>query len=110
MLVSLFPCLICFVYFVLFMFSLLSFPFLISLLGLSNLVDALRTTVQTKVNEGAVKQQVERNEEMIRSALRAIAAAAKIPNIESATKFDEFLRTTIVEGPLAAKYQQTDLF
>lgn len=74
--------------------------------GLSNLVDALRTTVQTKVNEGAVKQQVERNEEMIRSALRAIAAAAKIPNIESATKFEEFLRTTIVEGPLAAKYQQ----
>jgi cullin-associated NEDD8-dissociated protein 1 len=71
---------------------------------LSNLVDALRTTVQSKVNEGAVKQQVERNEEMIRSALRSIAAAAKIPNIESATKFEEFLRTTIMEGPLAAKY------
>jgi len=57
------------------------------------------------VSEGAVKQQVERNEEMIRSALRSIAAIAKIPNVDSVTKFDEFLKQTIlVPGPLAEKY------
>lgn len=47
---------------------------------------------------------MERNEEMIRSALRSIAAAAKIPNVESATKFDEFLKQTVLVSPLAEKY------
>lgn len=54
--------------------------------GLAQLVEALRATVTTKVSEGAVKQQVERNEEMIRSALRAVAAIGKIPNIDAVTK------------------------
>jgi len=74
--------------------------------GLSALVEALRATVTTKVNEGAVKQQIERNEEMIRSALRAIAAIAKVPNVESVTKFDEFLKQTVSVPPLAEKYAQ----
>jgi len=74
--------------------------------GLAGLVDALRTTVTTKVSEGAVKQQVERNEEMIRSALRAVAAAAKIPNVEAVTKFDEFVKQTVSVPPLADKYAQ----
>lgn len=74
--------------------------------GLPLLVDSLRITVQTKVSEGAVKQQVERNEEMIRSALRSIAAAAKLPNVESATKFDEFLKQIVLVSPLAEKYAQ----
>ncbi len=82
----------------------------ISKLGLSALVDALKVTVTTKLNEGAVKQQVERNEEMIRSALRAIAAIAKIPNVESATKFDEFLKLTVLVPPLAEKHPNRNFF
>jgi cullin-associated NEDD8-dissociated protein 1 len=74
--------------------------------GLPQLIESLRTTVTTKVPEGAVKQQVERNEEMIRSALRAVAAAARIPNVEGVTKFDEFLKQTVLVAPLAEKYAQ----
>lgn len=63
--------------------------------GLDQLVDPLRAIVTTKVKDGAPKQEVESNEELIRSALRAIVAISKIPNAESNRKFDEFLNQTL---------------
>ena len=41
---------------------------------LDSLVDPLQKTINFKPKQDAVKQEVDRNEDMIRSALRAIAA------------------------------------
>lgn len=72
--------------------------------GLDQLVEPLRTVVTSKAKEGAVKQEIERNDELIRGTLRAILALTKIPNIESNHKFEEFLRSTIKTGELGERY------
>jgi len=82
--------------------SVLAGPALLE--GLDQLVEPLRSTVGTKAKEGAVKQEVERNDELIRSALRAIVAVTRIPNVESNHKFDEFLRQSVKTGELAEKF------
>jgi len=82
--------------------SVLAGPALLE--GLDQLVEPLRSTIATKAKEGAVKQEVERNDELIRSALRAIVAITKIPNVESNHKYEEFLRTTVKTGELAEKF------
>jgi cullin-associated NEDD8-dissociated protein 1 len=82
--------------------SVLAGPVLLE--GLDQLVEPLRATIATKAKEGAVKQEVERNDELIRSALRAIVAITRIPNVESNHKFDEFLRQTVKTGELADKF------
>jgi len=82
--------------------SVLAGPVLLE--GLDQLVEPLRATIATKAKEGAVKQEVERNDELVRSALRAIVAITRIPNVESNHKFDEFLRQTVKTGELADKF------
>jgi len=76
------------------------------LAGLDKLIEPLRKTLNEKVREGAVKQQIERNEELKRSALRAIAAVNKIPNVSSNQKFAEFMKNTVKQGELADKFTQ----
>jgi cullin-associated NEDD8-dissociated protein 1 len=56
------------------------------------------------VKDNSVKQQVDRNEELIRSALRAIAAISRIPDIETAVKFDEFVKQTVKTGSYAEQF------
>jgi len=75
------------------------------LAGLDGLVEPLRAAVTSKPKEAAVKQQVERNDELIRSALRAVVFISKIEGIENSFKFQEFLRTTILQGALSEKYE-----
>jgi cullin-associated NEDD8-dissociated protein 1 len=72
--------------------------------GLDHLVEPFRATIGTKPKEGAVKQEVERNDELIRSSLRAIIAITRIPNVESNAKFEEFLKSTVKTGELAEKF------
>jgi len=72
--------------------------------GLDQLVEPMRETVTSKPKEGAVKQDMERNDELIRSCLRAIYGITRIPNVESNHKFDEFLRQVIKTGELAEKF------
>jgi len=72
--------------------------------GLEQLIEPLRATIATKPKEGAVKQEVERNDELIRSTLRALVAITRIPNVESNVKFEEFLRQTVKTGELADKF------
>jgi len=72
--------------------------------GLDQLVEPFRSTLGTKPKEGAVKQEVERNDELIRSSLRAIVAIAKIPNSESNAKWEEFLKQNIMTGELGEKF------
>ena len=46
---------------------------------LDKLVEPLRTTVTTKVKANAVKQEYEKQDELKRSAMRAVAALMAIP-------------------------------
>jgi len=45
------------------------------------------------------------NNELIRSCLRSIAAINKIPDIEGAPKFQDFLKVTVTHGELGKIYQ-----
>lgn len=45
---------------------------------LDSLVDPLQKTINFKPKQDAVKQEIDRNEDMIRSALRAIASLNRI--------------------------------
>jgi len=73
--------------------------------SLDQLVDPLRATVTFKPPQAAVKQEIERNDELVRSALRAVVAIAKVENVDSNMKFEEFMRTTVKTGELAEKYE-----
>lgn len=72
--------------------------------GLDPLIEPLRQCVLSKPKDGAVKQQVERNDELIRSTLRAIAAISRIPETENSPKFQDFLKSTVQQGALLEKY------
>jgi len=72
--------------------------------GLDQLVEPLRATLSTKAKEGAVQQEVERNDELIRSALRAVYTISKNPNVESNIKWEEFMKQTVKVGETAEKY------
>jgi len=71
--------------------------------GLDQLVEPLRATIVNKPKEGAVKQEVERNDEMIRSTLRAVVAIARVPNADSNLKFDELIKQ-VKSGEHATQY------
>jgi vacuolar-type H+-ATPase subunit D/Vma8 len=72
---------------------------------LDALAEPLQGTVTKKVKSDAVKQEVDRNEDMIRSALRAINSLAKIPDAEaSSAKFKTFLNSVVRTGVLGEKY------
>ncbi|KAL6064787.1 Cullin-associated NEDD8-dissociated protein 1 [Balamuthia mandrillaris] len=73
--------------------------------NLDNLVEPLRKTVTTKARDTAVKQQVDQNDELIRSALRAVAAISTIPDVDQSVKFDEFVKGTIKGSPLNEKFE-----
>eukprot|EP01103_Thecamoeba_quadrilineata_P012984 TRINITY_DN3476_c0_g1_i1.p1 TRINITY_DN3476_c0_g1~~TRINITY_DN3476_c0_g1_i1.p1 ORF type:complete len:1239 (+),score=374.55 TRINITY_DN3476_c0_g1_i1:53-3718(+) len=71
---------------------------------LETLVEPLRVTVTNKCKDNAVKQDLDRNEELVRSALRAVVSIARIPNVEQNIKFEEFLKVVRV-GELGEKYE-----
>ncbi|PRP86551.1 HEAT repeat-containing protein [Planoprotostelium fungivorum] len=72
--------------------------------SLEQLVEPLRATVTNKLKEGSVQTEVDRNEELIRSALRVVAVISRIPNVDSIHKWEEFVRGTLKTGELADKY------
>jgi cullin-associated NEDD8-dissociated protein 1 len=75
------------------------------LTGLDLLVDPLKETVTAKVKDQAVKQEVERNEELVRSALRAVAAIAKVPGADTIPKFREFMHSVVLSADYIEKYK-----
>jgi cullin-associated NEDD8-dissociated protein 1 len=74
--------------------------------SLEPLVEPLRLCVSSKAKDEAVLQQVERNNELIRSALRAINAINKVPDIETVPKFQDFMKSTVLAGDLAKIYNE----
>merc|ERR1712137_1455453 len=72
--------------------------------ALDSIVEPLRVTLEKKPKESAVKQDKERYEELVRSALRAIIAIAHIPGADSSTKFNDFMNSTVQSGEIREKY------
>lgn len=58
---------------------------------LDSLVDHLQKTINFRPKQDAVKQEVDRNEDMIRSALRAIASLNRIGGVDYSHKFKNLM-------------------
>lgn len=58
---------------------------------LERIVDPLRTTVQAKVKANSVKQEYEKQDELKRSALRAVSALLQIPDADTNPILSEFI-------------------
>eukprot|EP00008_Paramoeba_atlantica_P012357 CAMPEP_0201479450 /NCGR_PEP_ID=MMETSP0151_2-20130828/4148_1 /ASSEMBLY_ACC=CAM_ASM_000257 /TAXON_ID=200890 /ORGANISM="Paramoeba atlantica, Strain 621/1 / CCAP 1560/9" /LENGTH=837 /DNA_ID=CAMNT_0047860947 /DNA_START=149 /DNA_END=2662 /DNA_ORIENTATION=- len=71
-------------------------------------LDPLRMTITKTLKETAVKQDIDRNEEQIRSALRAVYAISIIPHVEKHLRFRDFL-AMIRSGPLRDRYECVQL-
>ncbi|XP_010912657.1 cullin-associated NEDD8-dissociated protein 1 [Elaeis guineensis] len=71
---------------------------------LDSLVDPLDKTINHKPKADAVKQEVDRNEDMIRSALRAIASLSRISGGDCGLKFKKLMDNIMKSAPLADKY------
>ncbi|WOL01566.1 cullin-associated NEDD8-dissociated protein 1 [Canna indica] len=71
---------------------------------LDSLVDPLEKTINHKPKADAVKQEVDRNEDMIRSALRAIASISRISGGDYSLKFKMLMSNILNTTTLAEKY------
>uniref|UniRef100_A0A6U9RIX6 TATA-binding protein interacting (TIP20) domain-containing protein n=1 Tax=Picocystis salinarum TaxID=88271 RepID=A0A6U9RIX6_9CHLO len=66
----------------------------------------LEKTLRTRLKSDAVKQEVDRHEDLLRSALKAIHAMSRIPNIEHQEKFAQMVARTIQSNPaMMSRYE-----
>ncbi|XP_031392996.1 cullin-associated NEDD8-dissociated protein 1 [Punica granatum] len=72
---------------------------------LDSLVDPLQKTINFKPKQDAVKQEVDRNEDMIRSALRAIASLNRISGGDCSIKFKNLMAEILKNPGLSSTYQ-----
>ncbi|EIE20950.1 TIP120-domain-containing protein [Coccomyxa subellipsoidea C-169] len=73
--------------------------------ALDRLVEPLEKTLTARVKTDAVKQEVDRNEDMLRSALRATDAITRIPGVETCPPFKLLMDNTVLTGTLADRYK-----
>lgn len=71
---------------------------------LDSLVDPLQKTINFRPKQDAVKQEVDRNEDMIRSALRAIASLNRISGGDCSLKFKNLMSEIAKSQMLWEKY------
>ncbi|KAG6406357.1 hypothetical protein SASPL_133957 [Salvia splendens] len=71
---------------------------------LDSLVDPLHKTINFRPKQDAVKQEVDRNEDMIRSALRAIASLNQISGGDCSHKFKNLMNEIGKSKTLSEKY------
>ncbi|XP_057785394.1 cullin-associated NEDD8-dissociated protein 1 [Salvia miltiorrhiza] len=71
---------------------------------LDSLVDPLHKTINFRPKQDAVKQEVDRNEDMIRSALRAIASLNRISGGDCSHKFKNLMNEIAKSQTLSEKY------
>ncbi|VFQ60675.1 unnamed protein product [Cuscuta campestris] len=71
---------------------------------LDSLVDHLQKTINFRPKQDAVKQEVDRNEDMIRSALRAIASLNRIGGVDYSYKFKNLMAEIAKSQTLWDKY------
>lgn len=71
---------------------------------LDSLVDPLQKTINFRPKQDAVKQEVDRNEDMIRSALRAVASMNRISGGDCSLKFKNLMNEISKSPALGDKY------
>eukprot|EP00884_Botryococcus_braunii_P010434 jgi/Botrbrau1/19392/Bobra.0338s0022.1 len=76
----------------------------IVLANLDPLVPKLEETLTHKIKPDAVKQEMDRNEDMLRSCLRAVEAVQSIPNSEACASFRSLIQTVVLKS-LGAKFE-----
>jgi len=75
--------------------------------GLEMLIDPLKACITSVAKDVNVPQMVERNNELIRSGLRAIFAVNQIPDLaETTPKFVDFMKTVVQAGELGKQYAE----
>lgn len=74
------------------------------MIGLDELVTPFKTTLDVKMRSNAVKQEVEKNQELIRAALRCIIALNQLSEPSVSPKFEAFVNE-VKNGPLAEEFK-----
>jgi len=78
-----------------------------SLVGLLELlIEPLKVCVSSKAKDESVQQQVEHNNELIRSCLRAIYSINQIPDAEADQKWSQFMKASITGSEVVSKLYQ----
>lgn len=72
--------------------------------SLDRFVDPLTQTLNAKVKADAVKQEVDRNEDMIRSCLRAVEVLSHLHGASNVPAFTQFMEQTVRGGTIGPKY------
>eukprot|EP01100_Stratorugosa_tubuloviscum_P012112 TRINITY_DN55_c0_g3_i1.p1 TRINITY_DN55_c0_g3~~TRINITY_DN55_c0_g3_i1.p1 ORF type:complete len:1261 (-),score=620.89 TRINITY_DN55_c0_g3_i1:148-3930(-) len=60
--------------------------------SLDSISRPLIETITTKCKDNAVKQEIDKNEELVRSAIRSVVSISFIPNIDTFSKFEEIVK------------------
>ncbi|XP_078432582.1 cullin-associated and neddylation dissociated [Wolffia australiana] len=71
---------------------------------LDSLSEPLEKTISHRPKQDAVKQEVDRNEDMIRSALRAISSLNRISGGDCSLKFKTLMQKIMSQSAMAEKY------
>ncbi|KAK8461639.1 hypothetical protein SEVIR_1G073800v4 [Setaria viridis] len=71
---------------------------------LDSIVEPIEKTINHKPKGDAVKQEVDRNEDMIRSALRAISSLSRISGSDYSIRFKNLMNKIVSTPALAEKY------
>lgn len=71
---------------------------------LDSIVEPIEKTISHKPKGDAVKQEVDRNEDMIRSALRAISSLSRISGSDYSIRFKNLMNKITTTPALAEKY------
>ena len=74
---------------------------------MDKMVEPLKVTVTTKVKANSVKQEFEKQDELKRSAMRALAALMVIPGADKHPQLNEFLSQA---SDCGAWYQSTKCY
>ncbi|XP_017287004.1 cullin-associated NEDD8-dissociated protein 2 [Kryptolebias marmoratus] len=72
---------------------------------LDRLVEPLKATCTTKVKAGSVKQEFEKQDELRRSAMRAVAALLAVPEVERSPSMAEFANQIRSNADMASIFQ-----
>ncbi|XP_035517719.1 cullin-associated NEDD8-dissociated protein 2 [Morone saxatilis] len=72
---------------------------------LDRLIEPLKATCTTKVKAGSVKQEFEKQEELRRSAMRAVAALLAVPEVEKSPSMADFANQIRTNADMASIYQ-----
>jgi cullin-associated NEDD8-dissociated protein 1 len=72
---------------------------------LDRVVDPLTATLSARVKSDAVRQEVDRNEDMIRSCLRSVESLDRLDGSQDVGSFRSFMDTVILGGNIKDKYE-----